>query len=176
MEFVTLLEMCSRFNLNTEETVQRVMLVYNHILVGEQKLTKEQIQLVCDVNDIDVEVISAEIPQPPIEEDEPKAKKYNFSPSNILASVLTSGFSELHFVTKSMADGMLKLSDLVPVLEAKLVSKITKEEQDDIIEDRHNKTAESQEAIINGFKSIGNTMSKAHNHVMEVIHETVVTS
>lgn len=138
--------------------------------------------MVSDVYDTDWTILSSDIPPPPGEESSFKeTRTVNVSGFNqILAKALSFGFSDIHFITKTAADGMLKLSDLVPVAEAKLVSKLTDEPVGDIIEDRHNSTAKSQEAIVDSFKSIGHFMSKnvskAHSHVMEVVHETMVTN
>ena len=57
---------------------------------------------------------------------------------NIAAKVTSFVCADAHFITKSVADGIVKL-------EASIVNKLTGQSKDEITEDRHNKTEECQE-------------------------------
>jgi hypothetical protein len=73
--------------------------------------------------------------------------------------------SDMHFVLKTAADG-------VAHSEAFIVNKLTKQSKSAIIEDRHNKTAKTQERI-------SGSLSKAHSkvsHLFSTVEETLEDS
>ena len=73
--------------------------------------------------------------------------------ANGTASVVTFLAADAHLILKSAADGVVKA-------EAYLVNKLTGEAKTAIIEDRHNKTAETQENLIKGCELIKERIAK----------------
>ena len=77
---------------------------------------------------------------------------------SILAKATSHICADLHLIAKSTADGIVKA-------EASIVNRLTGQEKDSIIEDRHNKTEETQDQ----FKDIAETISNEFNRGAKTI-------